>query len=185
MVGETIKSKDFDTFTPGLNLSWGDRILQSLDIVETDYVFFILEDYYLCYHHPLEQMRQYLSDMDRMHMNRLQISMSSYQSYSVVENCKYWKFDKRSGYVFSMQPSIWKKEWIRQHMNPTFSPWEFEINNSQDITGKESHTYIDPSISSEVYFNAVRKGFKKSDGWTEFFQKEKLEDIDLTVESHK
>ena len=49
IVGETIpmKGDNYINVLPGLGLSWGQRILAGIDQIKTEYVCFILDDYYM------------------------------------------------------------------------------------------------------------------------------------------
>lgn len=174
--GETKTHSEYNTCTPGANLPWGQRIKKALEHVETDYVFFLLEDYFLSYQYPEDQIKTWLLDMDRMGMFKLQISRSCCQLYEGT-NDRYLKFHPQSDYLFSMQPSIWHKAWISKNMPDHFSPHEFEVSNSQKYKNKQTEVYIDASINFPVYFNAVRKGFVKSEGWEDFKNKENLENF--------
>ena len=49
-----------------------------------------------------------------------------------------------------------------------YSPADFEVKNTDKYKGHVINTYIDASINFPVYFNAVRRGFKKSEGWESF-----------------
>lgn len=173
-VGETKKVPGHATYLPG-KLEWGSRVRNSLSLVKDDYVFFLLEDYFLSFDYGLDRINSYIKDMEEYSMNRLQISKSDFQTYIPQE--KYWKFANNSSYSFSMQPSIWRKDWIHDNCPDNFSPWNFECVNSDKYMGRDTKTYLDRSIDFYVYFNAVRRGFKKSDGWESFRQREALEDF--------
>ncbi len=178
-VGETIASSKYDTYLPGKSEGrpiWGKRIRDSLQFIQTDYLLFLLDDYFLHFDYTKDRLSQYVSDMDKYGMNRLQISRSSGQIY-LGTNDTYLKFHPQSDYQFSLQPSIWRKDWIKVNCPDDFSPWDFEIKNNAKYMGVDTRTYLDPSINFPVYFNAVRSGFIKSDGWEEFRTREGLEDF--------
>lgn len=174
-VGETIAHPEYITYLPGKE-DWGKRVRESLAYVKTPYVLFLLDDYFLSFDYGLDRLCRYVRDMDSYGMNRLQISRSSYQTY-IGTNDQYLKFHPHSDYQFSLQPSIWRKDWVLENCPPNFTPWDFEVRNSAKHSGFDTSTFIDPSINHPVYFNAVRKGFVKSEGWDQFKLREGLEEF--------
>lgn len=175
-VGETKNIKNYNSYTPG-KLPWGYRIKSSLELIQDDYILFILDDYFMSFDYGKERLNKYIEDMNKFSMNRLQISKSGSQIYLSYDDY-YLKFHNSSPYSFSLQPSIWKKEWIYNNCYDHYTPWDFEIINSQKYYNQDISTYVDPSIwNSDIYFNAVRKGFIKSPGWEKFKNKENLQDF--------
>jgi hypothetical protein len=162
---------------------WGSRMLRGINSCDTDYIFFILEDYFFHYQYPIHKMNEYISDMDTYSINRLQISPSNFQTYAEQENINYRKFTKSSHYQISMQPSIWRKDYLLKVLLPNYSPWDFESKGSRMcIMDQNDHKiYVDRSIP-EVYFNAVRSGFKKSPGWEKFMKEKQLNDFKDSTE---
>ena len=153
--------------------SWAGRMLDGLSECKTDFIFFILEDYFFDYSYDSEKMNIWLSDMNKYEMNRLQISPSGYQKYQKIDNIPYHQIHPSSNYLISMQPSIWRTIFLRDNLKDGYSPWDFEIKGSSLLLNKETKTFIDKSVGN-VYFNAVRRGMKKSEGWGVFMIKEGL-----------
>jgi hypothetical protein len=155
---------------------WGERMLQGIENSKNDYILFLLEDYFLDYYYSSDQVSNWIVDCEFHNINRLQISPSGYQIYKEIDGMKYHQIDKN--YLISLQPSIWKKSFLTKTLFPNYSPWDYEIKGSLALKNKENSVFIDKSVP-KVYFNAVRKGKKKSEGWHEFFEKEGLDDFDL------
>lgn len=157
---------------------WGERILEALDIMDTDYVFFILEDYYLHYKYSEERLFVSMLMMDQLGIDRLQLSPSGHQSYMDKNRFGIAKFAKDSNYKISMQPSIWRKDFLKEVVKPHYSPWDFEVVGSFLLLNKDVPIYIDHSFDN-VYFNAVRKGMRKVDGVDKFLEKEGLPKLEI------
>lgn len=166
---------------------WGARMLDGIAQCETKYIFFLLEDYFLHYEYQENQLEEYIDLMNLNNIDRLQISPSGFQSYiqcnylkpkSNIPDNKYLKFHKYSMYSISMQPSIWNKEYLKYVLSPEYSPWDFEITGSSKIAqDAHDHSIFLDSTIPNVYFNAVRKGFIKSDNWDSFRTEHNLEDF--------
>lgn len=153
---------------------WGSRMLEGISKIKTDFVFFILDDYMLNYTYPSSTIENYIKFAEKYNVDRIQVSPSSFQSYSnnIIEG--FTKFSQLSYYKISMQPSIWSKSFLLDTLEPSYSPWDFEIKGSTRLVGQTSNIFIDTSIPSP-YFNAVRKGMVKSPGWDDFFKQENIE----------
>lgn len=160
--------------------SWGERMLDGIASCQSKYIFFILDDYLFTYSYSENQLVEYINLMNHFSIDRLQISPSSFQHYEKYNEVptKFLKISQHSLYSISMQPSIWNKEYLESILLPTYSPWDFEIDGSSAINTnyKKHHTMIDTSVPN-VYFNAIRKGFLKSEGWEEFRLQNCLEDF--------
>jgi len=168
---------EFVTLTPG-NLSWGERMYKALDSIDTDYVFWILEDYFFDYTYTKEELENYLEFMKSHNVDRLQISPSGHQKYTDEVIKGFTKFADDSNYLISLQPSIWSVDFIKKVLDTEYSPWDFEIKGSNKLKNTVHNIFIDTNKGG-VYFNAVRKGLKKSKGWDNFFKKENLDPISL------
>ena len=173
--GETKQVDNYPTHMPGLNLTWATRILETLEKIESNNIFFILDDYFLSEEMPSERMHKYLADFAKYDMNRLQISARTGGQTYHKSNIPYVEIANER-YVIACQPSIWKKQWIIETLDPSYSPWDFEMIGSHKLANKETCTYI-AEVEKHIYFNAVRRGFKKSEGWEGFREREGLPDF--------
>ena len=153
--------------------NWGSRMLKGIDFIKEDYIFFILEDYLFNYEYSKEFLENSIRLCDKYNIDRLQISPSGHQTYQEEQVDGLNKFSPSSQYLISMQPSIWKKEFLYKTLLPECSPWDFELIGSQLISKLDNNIFIDKKIPS-VYFNAVRRGMIKSPGFDQFFEKENL-----------
>ena len=163
LVSETIKNKSFKTITPGFG-SWGFRNLVALEEVNTELVFWILDDYFLCDSFTEENLIRYIDDFFKLNMDRLQLSPKGFKNHvysfdypglDPSPKFLYKKINNESDYLISMQPSIWRKSYITEVLKPEYSPWQFEIQGSK--TNNSNNIYWDESIKFHPYFNAVRK----------------------------
>lgn len=172
-VGETkiFENSNYEMITPGKQ-PWGKRILEALELVDTKYVFFILEDYWLDKEWSNKYIQSVLERMEEYGADKYQMGMNS--AYYTLENIKdnLFKFKPRSSYLTSIQPSIWKTDFLKSLMNEKYSPWDFEVKGTKVAAKKDCIILFEER--EKGYFNSVRKGFKKSPGWDEFHKKENL-----------
>lgn len=159
---------------------WGKRIKETVYQIDTPYTFFILEDYFLKFDLNEDKIIEWLKDMRRFNMNRLQISVSGHQKYIEQPNVAYHQIAPYSSYLISMQPSIWNTQYLYNVLDNSYSPWDFEIKGSRKLLKKEKRTFIDKRMPM-IYFNAVRKGLRPTDGLYEFLKSEGINKTILTI----
>lgn len=158
--------------------NWGSRMLKGIESIKEDYIFFILEDYLFHYSYSEKQLNNYLELAKRHNIDRLQISPGKYETNLDESVHGLDKVFNNNRYSISMQPSIWKKEFLVEILLPNYSAWDFELKGSKALKNLNKNIFIDKNIPS-VYFNAVRKGMRKSSGFSEFFKRENLKEFDL------
>lgn len=168
-VSETQKHPDFKTILTG-NLPWGHRNLIALSQIKSDYVFWLLEDYFLTREFNLEEMQSYLYDFIEKKMDRLQLAPQGFhKNYNLgIENTfkprfEYSKISASHKYSISMQPSIWRKDYIFEVLKKEYTPWEFELIGS--INNSSSNIFIDNSIKYHPYFNVAKKKHIRNLSW--------------------
>jgi hypothetical protein len=154
-------------------VTWGQRILTALEQIDTKYVFFILEDYYLSEYFTEERVINHLNLLEKHNGDKIMFEILD-REYTLenIDNNLY-KFNINSKYLNSVQPSIWKTDFLKKSLSPMFSPWDFEtIGNN--LTKKLNPTILLNAIPQRTYFNFVRRGGVLSVGWEDFIKKENL-----------
>lgn len=169
---KNITKTEIETHNTG-NGNWGSRMLSSIGQIKTDFIFFILDDYFLDKKYPEGDIETYIDDMIKYDFDRLQISKANLQKYEKSTNTRYHRLIPQSDYLISMQPSIWKKSFLEQVLKPEYSPWDFEMKGTPNIRNS-NYNIVSDNKCPKMYFNAVRRGFKKSKDWEEFRKKENL-----------
>lgn len=176
-VGETIELpySGYENVLPGLNLPWGQRMLAGLEQVTTPYVCFLLEDYYLTELISEEFIQEHINLLEQLNAQKVmfdKIYPPDVYSLTKLEEDIY-QFDNHSMYLNSVQPAIWKTEYIKQVLHPSYSPWQFELDGNA-FTQTLKPKIILKSRKKSVYFNYARVGGRVSEGWQEVFIKEGL-----------
>lgn len=163
-VSET-KSADIEGFeflTPGF-LPYSDCLMRSLNSIDTPYVLWLQDDYFLqkkIYKEKFEkyfEMIEYYS-IDRFCPNRNRSYIRYYTLDNIEEN--YFRMDQNSNYTISMQASIWNVDFFKQCLpiDNSENPWEFEINGSARLNRLKNHKIIYEVASDDWYLEAMNKG---------------------------
>lgn len=153
-----VKHKGFYTVMCG-NISWSDIIKKSLKYIKTEYVFFVLDDYYFSQHITEDFIKSGI-DFMKLHddANKLIFSSAFCEYYTVKHiNGKYFKMLDNSDYLTTTQPSLWKTSFLNQCLIENMNPWQFEIDGTNIIKNKDNKVYI--HHMDDIYFNVVNKGY--------------------------
>lgn len=171
---ETYNNDYYTTLTPG-RLPWGQRILYALESINTEYVFFILDDYYLTEPFTQEFIDEHIKLLELYKAQKIMTDIDYGEPIYYLEriNEDLYKFKMISDYLNSIQPSIWKTDYLRKVLKPEYSPWDFEV------AGNEYSKTLNPTIllkarPEHMYFNFVRIGGRISEGWEQLYKKENL-----------
>lgn len=165
----------YKTIIPG-QLQWGERMLKALEEIDTEYTFFILDDYYLTEPFTEEFIQNHIKILEQYGADKIMMDIDYGEPVYYLEHITddLYKFKNHSDYLNSVQPAIWKTEYLKTVMKPEYSPWNFEIE------GNVFTKTLDPLIllkkrDEHMYFNFVRIGGRISEGWEEVYIKEGLE----------
>jgi len=176
-VGETIPLpyNGYENTLPGTNLPWGHRMLCGLDQVTTPYVCFVLEDYYLTENISETFIQEHIDLLEQMNAHKVMFDkIYPPDVYSLTKLSEdIYQFDNHSMYLNSVQPAIWKTDYIKQVLHPSYSPWQFELDGNA-FTQTLNPKIILKAREKSIYFNYARVGGRVSDGWQDVFLKERL-----------
>lgn len=176
IVSETLTRgiKDYEFSTTSRDLNWSDRMITAINNIETDFVFFILDDYFLREDISNEFISQSIDFLERENGNKLiftTIPTDIYKLSHIKDDL--YKMNDDSDYLTSVQPAIWRKSFLLDCLQKNWNPWQFEIEGTNLIKNQDNKIYLKHKIES-IYFNAVRKGKIMSDGWEDFYSKHNL-----------
>jgi hypothetical protein len=176
IVSETL-TRDIDNyefFTTSKDLNWSDRMIAAINNIETDFIFFILDDYFLRENVSNEFILESIDFLERENCNKLiftTIPAGIYRLSHIKDDL--YKMHDDSDYLTSLQPAIWRKSFLLSCLQKNWNPWQFEIDGTNLIKNQDNKIYLKHKMES-IYFNAVRKGKIMSDGWEDFYKKENL-----------
>lgn len=113
---------------------WSDRLINLLNQIPTEYIFYIQEDQW-----PKEQIQlpMFLYLMEANKLSRLQISPVN-QFYSLHGSSLPLYFHYKSKYLVSHQPSIWKKSFLLDCLKPNENPWVNEYEGTKRLNVPET-----------------------------------------------
>lgn len=177
LVSETITFENelYQTITPGQR-QWGERMLLGLDQIDTEYTFFILDDYYLTETFSPEFVQNHIDILEQYGAQKIMMDIDYGEPVYYLDHIQddLYKFKNHSDYLNSVQPSIWKTDYLKTVLKPGYSPWNFEVEGNAFTQTLHPLILLKKRID-HMYFNFVRIGGHVSEGWEQIYIKEGLE----------
>jgi hypothetical protein len=172
---EIFSNNHYQTVTPGKK-PWGERVLESLELIDTEYVFFILDDYYLTESFTQEFIDDHIKILEKHNAVKIMTDIDYGEPIYYLEHIEedLYKFKMTSDYLNSIQPAIWKTSYLKQVLKPDYSPWDFEIKGN-DFTKTLNPIILLKARPEHMYFNFARIGGRISEGWEQLYIKENLQ----------
>ena len=129
---EVFSNNHYQTVTPGKK-PWGERVLESLELIDTEYVFFILDDYYLTESFTQEFIDDHIKILEKHNAVKIMTDIDYGEPIYYLDHIQddLYKFKMSSDYLNSVQPAIWKTDYLKQVLKPEYSPWNFEIEGNE------------------------------------------------------
>lgn len=123
--------KCFQLYQANEKVPWGKRLIDTLSKIESEYILFMLDDFFLLDKVDDIRLNQCMEWMDNNH-NIAVFSFLDTPGENIQDN-KYPNFEKRpqnGEYRLNCQAAIWRREKLISYIRPHESPWDWEIYGS-------------------------------------------------------
>lgn len=119
------------TVQVGKDQGWSANLMQVLDQIHSRHVLYFQEDYWIMERVDGDRIAQYAALMDQHGLNYVRLLAAPPPDAE-------WPHDPRLGvlapnadYRGSLQAALWRKDVLRELLDPSESPWDFEIKGNQ------------------------------------------------------
>lgn len=172
--------KTFNLYKPGETVAWGKRLIETLKKIDSKYILFMLDDFFLLEKVDQKRIEECISWMD----SDKNISVFSFwrTHQPNIKDGKYPHFEKRpqcGEYRLNCQAAVWRREKLISYIRPHESPWDWELLGSKRSSRYNEDFYS--AIEGEPYimtYNILEYGIirgKWSRKIVELFQKYDIE----------
>lgn len=133
----TIKGVD-----PSVNISWGKRMRWAMEMVESDIILFMQEDFFLkgqVQNRYVEEFAHLMvdhPDIKCLHLTRPKIKDADKSEFEHLYNMKL-----KQRYRADCQPALWRKQELYDVLEDEYSPWQMEVFGSKK-SAKMAHRYL-------------------------------------------
>lgn len=138
---------------------WGSRLLNILNNVKTDYVFYMQEDFWPISSFPYTQetIDQFIDE----HVHCWRICEYSYLYSLSWINSNIFRYNQNSLYTLSHQFSLWRTDFLKKYILKSENPWENETYGSLRMNKSNHKIYFQ---SNKWYESVVSKGILQNNG---------------------
>ncbi len=115
------------------NVPWGKRMIETLKKIETKYILFALEDFYLESPVNTEELAKCYKYMEE-NPNIAYFSFFPTMDKNNIKSSAYNGFEKRpqkGEYRLNCQMALWNREKLLSFIRPHENPWEWELYGSR------------------------------------------------------
>ena len=132
---------------------WGERLLIALEQIESEFVFYMQEDFWCIKDFELtdnilEMFEEY--KMDQLHIKE---NINLIKTIKIKDNLL--KFAQDSEYTQNHQFGLWRKNKLKDNVLPNENPWENEINGSIRLNKNPHNIYL---LDYHWYISVCRRG---------------------------
>lgn len=133
-----------EVLNAGNDAEWSKKLIRALQVIETDYVILLLEDFFICDYVDNKKLLHAIQLMDNDHIDFYQLS-----TFGIIKNRykgKPYKGNKKikivpidRQYPINLQAAIWRKSFLQEKVGKgNYNAWVFELNhiNEEVNTGK-------------------------------------------------
>jgi hypothetical protein len=154
-------TKDFEhegitVIRVGEDKGWSQNLLAALERIDSTYVLYFQEDYWINERVNSSAIEDYVTIMERdgLHYVRLLSFPKPDRDYAGDE--RLGVIATQSSYRTALQASIWRKEVLRDLIDPRETPWEFEINGTERSRKYASRFLSVRTRGDDPYYYGIR-----------------------------
>ena len=138
-----------------------ERIATAMQLVDTEYVFHTLDDYFLIYPIDTKAIKSLVDAMDKEHIDYLRlfkrpdskIRLEGYDSlYRIDLNSK-----KDTHYLVNFYPGIWRRSFVERTIQTPLNAWAYELSLTR-IAREEAYSCVMSKGNEFDFLDVVRKG---------------------------
>lgn len=155
--------KTFNLYRPN-EVAWGKRLRDTLKKIDTEYIFFIMDDFFL--NAPVDEKKIYQCINWMEKRNRITVFSFFWVFDKNLPAPQYPGFELRKqigAYRFNCQAAIWRRERLISALRDFEDPWEWELKGnwrSYRLIGQEFYTL---SRRSPLVLNYTYKAPKQGE----------------------
>ena len=185
---EGLNIKTFNLFKDK-KVPWGERLIEHLNRIDTEYIFFMLDDFFICENVNEKMINDCFKWMDENN-NIAVFSFHRVEDSNNIKSDKYNNFELRprnGEYRLNCQAAIWRRKDLIKYIKKNESPWDFEIYGSiRSRKYKEEFYTLCPGVKEPINYNMVEDGTGIVRGkWVESIVVPLFKEIDVKIDFSK
>lgn len=141
-----------------LDGTWHEMLMAGMERANTEYVMLWMDDYLLCDYVNEKDIEKFLTaarEYNVANIRLIESSMIKSETFELDDN--YNVYEPGTAYSLSTQVGIWNVKWLKEHINPAWTAWDFERRGSMEIKDSK-HPLLAPKYYTFPYEEGVRRG---------------------------
>lgn len=133
--------RGIEIINSGENATWSERMRNALSQISSDYICFILDDFYITNYVDSQEIINAINLMQRNEINYYKLFSLSRFTSPLCQNSDFLHcIPSNYYYGISLTPSIWNREYFLEKIGQgNYNPWKFEadrLKEEKDDDGK-------------------------------------------------
>jgi hypothetical protein len=113
---------------PSRVLPWGECLLRCLDLVDTEVILYLQEDYFLSGKVDVETLVALARRMHREGHDHISLTpFSTEKPWYPSDDPLLCSVDPKASFRINLQAGLWRKRALRRHLRRHENPWQFEV----------------------------------------------------------
>lgn len=135
---------------------WSARMIDALDRIETPYVIYFQEDYWITEPVDTARITSYLDLMEREGLDYIRLVSNPVPDREYAPDPRLGVLSDEASYRTSVQITLWRREVFRELVVPGESVWQFEINGTER-SRKYGPTFLGAKrVGRDDYYHGIR-----------------------------
>ncbi len=184
LVTETKKYEDEElnviTYNYPESFTWSERLYRTLEQIETDFVFFSLEDFFLLDYVKQDRIDECVSWMqENPDIAVFKLHASSDDKLKAIEKYKeFYMADNTVSFRLETQSAIWNRKILMSYIDLSEDPWAFESKGTERIKDTDKiflHKYDEniTDMTNAIFPYFINQKFGYGIAWGHWLWKNK------------
>jgi hypothetical protein len=110
------------------DLPWGECLLRCLDLVDTEVVLFLQEDYFLCGNVDVQAIARLAQQARQEGYDHISLTpFSKERPWYPANDPLLCVVDQKASFRINLQAGLWRTNALRRHLRSHENPWQFEV----------------------------------------------------------
>lgn len=166
LLTETISYSDFGVTTINCqSKEWSNRLIYALERIDTEYILFLLEDFFIMGTVDNEAINRYISFLENdKSMSVIYLKTIAGQNETSSKYPELIKMEAGKKYYMNFQAALWRKKDLMGILKPGLSPWAIEEEFSRSVVSGDFYcvknsSYTDCTNDVIPYLWALEAGY--------------------------
>ena len=142
----------YQLFKNKKKVKWGERLIKTLDMIDTKYVLFLLDDFFLSDEVREEEIDNCIMRMEDDESIAVFYFAGGNGQNEIESDIPDYNIKKQDGkWRLNTQAAIWRRDLLKSYIKPHESAWDWEIYGSQRSVRYAEKFYIRKPSAKKVF----------------------------------